>query len=188
MKAPYIPEVSSPTDTSNFDDLEVSGFSTCDTQPPNVTAAFAGHHLPFIGFTYTHGSQMSDCFNLIQDLVSYGHEKASSTREVLIEQLQRQNGELQRQISNAFSEINSNNNAASQETLIAQLKDEIQILRRRLDDEAATIQRPAKEANIVEMESRIKELKEKNRQLILEKQELQTVSYLTQYDMWSFKN
>lgn len=154
--------------------MDNPGFSNCDTQPPNVTAAFAGHHLPFIGFTFTHGCKMSDCYNLISDLLSSNKENNSNGDQ--IEQLQRQNAELQRQISNAFSEANSNNDIVGQEKFIAQLKDEIQILKRRLEDESLSIQRPAKEANVEELENRIKEMKEKNRQLILDKQELEKVN------------
>lgn len=120
---------------------------------------------------------MSDCFNLIEDLESQTSQNAPVSREILIEQLQRRNGELQRQLSSAFSEVNSNYDLASQEKFIAQLKDEIQILKRRLEDEAANVQRPAKEANVEELERRVKELREKNRQLILEKQDLQTVAF-----------
>jgi chromosome segregation ATPase len=117
---------------------------------------------------------MSDCFNLVEDLVNAQNGKTgAASREKIIEHLQRQNSELQRQISNAFSE--SNHDGAGQEKFIAQLKDEIQILKRRLEDESATIQRPAKEANVEELEKRNKELKEKNCQLILDKQELQKV-------------
>jgi serine/threonine-protein kinase MRCK len=54
VDAPYKPEVSSPTDTSNFDPSVIaSDFTPCETQPPKVTATFSGLHLPFIGFTYT---------------------------------------------------------------------------------------------------------------------------------------
>ena len=44
-----IPELSSDVDTSNFEDIEK------DDSPDesfSVPKAFAGNHLPFIGFTY----------------------------------------------------------------------------------------------------------------------------------------
>ena len=44
-----VPELSSDIDTSNFDDIEKDEQSEETFQPPK---AFAGNHLPFIGFTY----------------------------------------------------------------------------------------------------------------------------------------
>lgn len=75
-EAPYIPEVSSPTDTSNFDvddDCLKNSVSSAashvlrktpadcvllwmipqETMPPPSHTAFSGLHLPFVGFTYT---------------------------------------------------------------------------------------------------------------------------------------
>lgn len=54
---PYLPEYSSPTDTSNFDvdDMEDSS-NDQNAQPSKSLSAFTGNHLPFIGFTYTTNS------------------------------------------------------------------------------------------------------------------------------------
>ncbi|KPJ01172.1 Serine/threonine-protein kinase Genghis Khan [Papilio xuthus] len=56
MQAPFVPDVSSPTDTSNFDvdDTDIA------VPPPPPSAAFSGRHLPFVGFTFTAGSRLSD--------------------------------------------------------------------------------------------------------------------------------
>jgi len=50
--APYIPEVSSPTDTSNFD-VDDNDIRQSDALPPSTNAIFTGLHLPFVGFSFT---------------------------------------------------------------------------------------------------------------------------------------
>lgn len=57
--APYIPEVSSPTDTSNFD-VDDADVRQSDVLPPTANSAFTALHLPFVGFTFTQGSCISD--------------------------------------------------------------------------------------------------------------------------------
>ncbi|XP_053133251.1 serine/threonine-protein kinase MRCK gamma isoform X1 [Hemicordylus capensis] len=52
---PYAPEVASPADTSNFD-VDDDRLKEPETLPPVSHAAFSGHHLPFVGFTFTSGS------------------------------------------------------------------------------------------------------------------------------------
>lgn len=58
-QAPYIPEVSSPTDTSNFD-VDDNDVRLSDAVPPAANPAFSGLHLPFVGFTFTQTSCLSD--------------------------------------------------------------------------------------------------------------------------------
>ncbi|PBC28072.1 Serine/threonine-protein kinase Genghis Khan [Apis cerana cerana] len=67
--APYIPEVSSPTDTSNFD-VDDTDVRSSDAVPPAANSAFSALHLPFVGFTFTQGRQMLEEENaqLIQTL------------------------------------------------------------------------------------------------------------------------
>ncbi|XP_028996608.1 serine/threonine-protein kinase MRCK beta isoform X2 [Betta splendens] len=58
-EAPYIPDVSSPTDTSNFD-VDDDVLKNPDISPPVSHTGFTGQHLPFVGFTFTTGSCFSD--------------------------------------------------------------------------------------------------------------------------------
>ncbi|NXJ77967.1 MRCKB kinase, partial [Trogon melanurus] len=52
LEAPYIPDVSSPSDTSNFD-VDDDVLRNPEVVPPSSHTGFAGLHLPFVGFTYT---------------------------------------------------------------------------------------------------------------------------------------
>uniref|UniRef100_A0A7M4FBT2 Serine/threonine-protein kinase MRCK beta n=1 Tax=Crocodylus porosus TaxID=8502 RepID=A0A7M4FBT2_CROPO len=59
LEAPYIPEVSSPSDTSNFD-VDDDVLRNPEVVPPTSHTGFSGLHLPFVGFTYTTDSCLSD--------------------------------------------------------------------------------------------------------------------------------
>ncbi|XP_064397756.1 serine/threonine-protein kinase MRCK alpha-like isoform X2 [Halichondria panicea] len=64
VSPPYIPEFSSPTDTRNFDPIEEEddgmprGHYPDPMSSSKMTALTV--HLPFVGFTYTHNSSLSD--------------------------------------------------------------------------------------------------------------------------------
>ncbi|XP_036847821.2 serine/threonine-protein kinase MRCK beta isoform X1 [Manis javanica] len=59
LEAPYIPDVSSPSDTSNFD-VDDDVLRNIEILPPGSHPGFSGLHLPFIGFTFTTESCFSD--------------------------------------------------------------------------------------------------------------------------------
>ncbi|XP_054548798.1 serine/threonine-protein kinase MRCK beta isoform X2 [Talpa occidentalis] len=59
LEAPYIPDVSSPSDTSNFD-VDDDVLRNAEMLPPGSHAGFSGLHLPFVGFTFTTESCFSD--------------------------------------------------------------------------------------------------------------------------------
>lgn len=107
MTAPFIPEVSSPTDTSNFD-VDDSDFKHTDTVPPASHAIFKGHHLPFVGFSFTKDCQLSDLSRL-RDPVDIDPEHleslAAEAFERRISHLDRENKELQRRLQEANSTI-----------------------------------------------------------------------------------
>ncbi|KRZ66878.1 Serine/threonine-protein kinase MRCK beta [Trichinella papuae] len=199
--APYIPEISSPTDTSNFE-VEESDFTPCETKPPNVSAPFTGHHLPFIGFTYTHNSKLSDSSSLAalltkpadlakNGVVSFTDMVTVEAYERRIERLENEKTELERKLKEATrllqAQFHGSNtlerNVHDKSPLtevdvatIAQLKDENQILRRRLmERESPSTSRKESNAAAVseELEQKCRDLQKKHRQLLSERNQLQ---------------
>ncbi|XP_055839547.1 serine/threonine-protein kinase Genghis Khan [Episyrphus balteatus] len=92
QSARYIPEVSSMTDTSNFD-VDEHDFRTPDAVPPLVNKIFSGLHFPFIGFSYyLSNPSLNNAENPITDNLqsissnsantndNIGHNEKSSTK------------------------------------------------------------------------------------------------------------
>lgn len=107
--APYVPDVSSPHDTSNFDADEPDGRTAETTPPPSTNAYFTALHLPFVGFTFTSNSRISDKCSLLetsggQSCQSDGSQLDELSRtafERRIQRLQRDNLDLSRRLSEA---------------------------------------------------------------------------------------
>ncbi|ENN78391.1 hypothetical protein YQE_05191, partial [Dendroctonus ponderosae] len=78
--APYVPEVSSPTDTSNFD-VDDADIRISDALPPTTNSAFTGLHLPFIGFTFTQGSYICDLSNLYSFISSASRQPEKDEKQ-----------------------------------------------------------------------------------------------------------
>ena len=73
--------MSSPTDTSNFD-VDDNDLRPCDTQPPRHDPAFSGLHLPFVGFSFTNNSRISDLARRKKDSNS-NNQRSNGTVDVL---------------------------------------------------------------------------------------------------------
>ncbi|WAR18658.1 MRCKA-like protein [Mya arenaria] len=139
VTAPFIPEVSSPTDTSNFD-VDDSDFKHTDTVPPSSHGIFKGHHLPFVGFTFSKDCQISDtaCLKDSVDVDPKHLESlAADAFERRILNLEKENKELQRKHKEATATIqrlNSDNAsgasaaAGAAEAESRQLKEELAIM------------------------------------------------------------
>lgn len=137
-QAPYLPEVSSPTDTSNFDveDTDVKLFS--DAVPPTTTnPAFSALHLPFIGFTFTQHSNLSDLGTVSDVNIANGKCNGERLNPEITRKLQdeiniltKRNGELESQLqslsnnSNIGRKMSDSSRMQELESAFVQLKKE----------------------------------------------------------------
>ncbi|TRY99812.1 hypothetical protein DNTS_014879 [Danionella cerebrum] len=149
-EAPYIPEVSSPTDTSNFD-VDDDCLKNCETLPPPSHTTFSGHHLPFVGFTYTSKCMLSDrgCWresvgpSLVDADVQRSLEEslASEAYERRIRRLEQEKIELSRKLQESTQTVQALQYpdsdtpvTANKEVEIRSLKSEIDFLKKQIAD------------------------------------------------------
>ncbi|XP_044618446.2 serine/threonine-protein kinase MRCK gamma isoform X2 [Equus asinus] len=113
--APYIPELRGPMDTSNFD-VDDDTLNHPGTLPPPSHGTFSGHHLPFVGFTYTSSSPSPE---------------SSSEQVAALEQrlhcLEQEKTELSRKLQEALQ-------MPSDHGELEQLRKEVQTLQDRLSE------------------------------------------------------
>ncbi|XP_052391381.1 serine/threonine-protein kinase MRCK alpha isoform X2 [Carassius gibelio] len=163
-EAPYIPEVSSPTDTSNFD-VDDDCLKNCETLPPPSHTTFSGHHLPFVGFTYTSKCTLSDRGCLRESMGppqvdaelqrSLEESLASEAYERRIRRLEQEKTELARKLQESTQTVQAlqytDSDApvnANKEVEIRSLRSEIDILKKQIAD-SGQLEQQLEEATIV---------------------------------------
>ncbi|CAJ1077840.1 serine/threonine-protein kinase MRCK beta isoform X2 [Xyrichtys novacula] len=139
-EAPYIPDVSSPTDTSNFD-VDDDVLKNPDISPPVSHTGFTGQHLPFVGFTYTTDSCFSDrgCIRgagLNQEEVGGGGGQEVEVFEKRIRRLEQEKQELNRKLQESTQALQApaRGGTLSRDKEIKKLNEEIERLKKKLAD------------------------------------------------------
>ncbi|XP_062980211.1 serine/threonine-protein kinase MRCK alpha isoform X3 [Elgaria multicarinata webbii] len=189
-EAPYIPEVSSPTDTSNFD-VDDDCLKNSETMPPPTHTAFSGHHLPFVGFTYTSRCVLSDRSSLrfaagqravdLDASVQRTLEDTLATEayERRIRRLEQEKLELSRKLQESTQTIQALHYStvdgpltASKDTEIKSLKEEIEKLRKQVTD-SGRLEQQLEEASSArrELEDAARQIKTSEKQIKVLKQE-----------------
>ncbi|KAM9564672.1 serine/threonine-protein kinase MRCK alpha isoform 6-T6 [Guaruba guarouba] len=193
-EAPYIPEVSSPTDTSNFD-VDDDCLKNSETMPPPSHTAFSGHHLPFVGFTYTSSCVLSDrsCLRLTAGPPSMDLDAsiqrtledslATEAYERRIRRLEQEKLELSRKLQESTQTVQALQYStvdgpitASKDLEIKSLKEEIERLKKQVTDsgqleqqleEASTARRELDDASrqIKAFEKQVRTLKQEREDL-----------------------
>lgn len=125
MAAPYIPDVSSPTDTSNFD-VDDDTLKNPELSVPGSLSSFSGQQLPFVGFTYTCPSGRS-----LSPKGGGVHEGAELEQKIL--KLEQENQELHRKLSEGAAP-QSRGGSLSREKEVKKLNEEIERLKNKLTE------------------------------------------------------
>ncbi|XP_036020093.1 serine/threonine-protein kinase MRCK alpha isoform X13 [Mus musculus] len=196
-EAPYIPEVSSPTDTSNFD-VDDDCLKNSETMPPPTHTAFSGHHLPFVGFTYTSSCVLSDrsCLRVTAGPTSLDldvsvqrtldNNLATEAYERRIKRLEQEKLELTRKLQESTQTVQALQYStvdgpltASKDLEIKSLKEEIEKLRKQVA-EVNHLEQQLEEANSVrrELDDAFRQIKASEKQIKTLQQEREELNKL----------
>ncbi|XP_047243925.1 serine/threonine-protein kinase MRCK beta isoform X2 [Girardinichthys multiradiatus] len=142
-EAPYIPDVSSPTDTSNFD-VDDDVLKNPDIGPPVSHTGFTGQHLPFVGFTFTTDSCFSDRSTITISRAALGvrtEPDGGGGQEVeafekRIRRLEQEKQELNRKLQESTQALQApaRGGTLARDKEIKKLNEEIERLKRKLAD------------------------------------------------------
>ncbi|XP_069743939.1 serine/threonine-protein kinase MRCK alpha-like isoform X3 [Narcine bancroftii] len=189
-EAPYIPEVSSPTDTSNFD-VDDDCLKNSETMPPPTHTAFSGHHLPFVGFTYTTNCILSDRSSLrdaagssstvidINVQRTLEDSLATEAYERRIRRLEQEKLELSRKLQESTQTVQALQYStvdgpltASRELEIKNLKEEVEKLKQQVLD-SGHLEQQLEEASLIrrDFEEGCRQIKILEKQIKSSKQE-----------------
>uniref|UniRef100_A0A8V5G5Y7 Serine/threonine-protein kinase MRCK beta n=1 Tax=Melopsittacus undulatus TaxID=13146 RepID=A0A8V5G5Y7_MELUD len=155
LEAPYIPDVSSPSDTSNFD-VDDDVLRNPEVVPPSSHTGFSGLHLPFVGFTYTTDSSLSD----------RGTLKSAMQSDTVTKDM-----DVQR-------DLKSTSQIEGYEKKIRKLEQEKQDLNRKLQESTQTMQNLQGPVCVTVNTSRDKEIKKLNEEIERLKNKLTDISKL----------
>ncbi|XP_076770717.1 serine/threonine-protein kinase MRCK alpha isoform X9 [Arvicanthis niloticus] len=196
-EAPYIPEVSSPTDTSNFD-VDDDCLKNSETMPPPTHTAFSGHHLPFVGFTYTSSCVLSDrsCLRVTAGPTSLDldvnvqrtldNNLATEAYERRIKRLEQEKLELTRKLQESTQTVQALQYStvdgpltANKDLEIKSLKEEIEKLRKQVA-EVNNLEQQLEEANSVrrELDDAFRQIKAFEKQIKTLQQEREELNKL----------
>ncbi|XP_078212817.1 serine/threonine-protein kinase MRCK alpha isoform X32 [Callithrix jacchus] len=196
-EAPYIPEVSSPTDTSNFD-VDDDCLKNSETMPPPTHTAFSGHHLPFVGFTYTSSCVLSDrsCLRVTAGPTSLDldanvqrtldNNLATEAYERRIKRLEQEKLELTRKLQESTQTVQALQYStvdgpltASKDLEIKNLKEEIEKLRKQVT-ESSHLEQQLEEANAArqELDDAFRQIKAYEKQIKTLQQEREDLNKL----------
>ncbi|XP_058807394.1 serine/threonine-protein kinase Genghis Khan isoform X2 [Phymastichus coffea] len=167
--APYIPEVSSPTDTSNFD-VDDNDVRSSDAVPPAANSAFSALHLPFVGFSFTQGSYISDLSTF----------SSQSQKDKNLKMLEEENAQLAQTIAELKNQLTASHTSPTtvspdSNNATRKLQDEINTLTKRnceLESQLKSLEVPRELRPIDSGDmAKIRELEKLVRTLRLEKDE-----------------
>ncbi|XP_048218357.1 LOW QUALITY PROTEIN: serine/threonine-protein kinase MRCK beta [Perognathus longimembris pacificus] len=193
LEAPYIPDVSSPSDTSNFD-VDDDVLRNIEILPPGAHTGFSGLHLPFIGFTFTTDSCFSDRGSLKSMMQSNTLTKDEDVQRDLenslqmeayerrIRRLEQEKLELSRKLQESTQTVQSLHGStralvsASRDKEIKRLNEEIERLKNKMAD-SSRLERPLEDPATLRQEHedsahRLKTLEKQHRLVRQEKEDL----------------